>query len=133
MADRRGIRSAEGDRLGSPRSAPHRFEPAARERDFRGPLLIVVVFGLACTGLLIGSARLVRVPLLGRSRRLRTVAEHVSAHRTREGRRSASIAGVYLFLCWTTRAVGSALLLSALGFAFSPATALCVICLSAAA
>jgi hypothetical protein len=43
------------------------------------------------------------------------------------------IAGVYLFLCWTTRAVGSALLLSALGFAFSPATALCVICLSAAA
>ena len=106
---------------------------ATSSADFRGPLLIVVVFGLACTGLLIGSARLVRVPLLGRSRRLRTVAEHVSAHRTREGRRSASIAGVYLFLCWTTRAVGSALLLSALGFAFSPATALCVICLSAAA
>jgi uncharacterized membrane protein YbhN (UPF0104 family) len=99
----------------------------------RGPLLIVVVFGLACTGLLIGSARLVQLPLLRRSRRLRVVADHVSAHRTREGRRSALIAGVYLFLCWTTRAVGSALLLSALGFAFSPATALCVLCLSAAA
>jgi hypothetical protein len=38
-----------------------------------------------------------------------------------------------LFGCWTTRALGSALLLSALGFAFSPTTALCVICLSAAA
>jgi uncharacterized membrane protein YbhN (UPF0104 family) len=106
---------------------------ATSSADFRGPLLIVVVFGLACTALLVASARLVRLPLLRRSRRLHAVAEHVSAHRTREGRRSASIAGVYLFLCWTTRAVGSALLLSALGFAFSPATALCVICLSAAA
>jgi uncharacterized membrane protein YbhN (UPF0104 family) len=106
---------------------------ATSSADFRGPLLIVVVFGLACTALLIGSARLVQLPLLRRSRRLRVVAEHVSAHRTHEGRRSALIAGVYLFLCWTTRAVGSALLLSALGFAFSPATALCVICLSAAA
>lgn len=100
---------------------------------FRGPLLIVVFFGLGCTGLLIGSAWLVRLPLLRRSRRLRTVSEHVSAHRTRQGRRSAGIAGVYLFLCWTTRAVGSALLLSALGFAFSPTIALCVLCLSAAA
>ena len=43
------------------------------------------------------------------------------------------MAGGYLFGCWTTRAVGSALLLSALGFAFSPTTALCVLCLSAAA
>ena len=101
--------------------------------NFRGPLLIVVFFGLGCTGLLIGSAWLVRLPLLRRSRRLRTVSEHVSAHRTRQGRRSAAIAGVYLFLCWTTRAVGSALLLSALGFAFSPTIALCVLCLSAAA
>jgi hypothetical protein len=39
---------------------------------------------------------------------------------------------VYLFTCWTTRAIGSTLLLSALGFAFSPTTALCVLCLSAA-
>jgi hypothetical protein len=35
--------------------------------------------------------------------------------------------------CWTTRAVGSALLLNALGFAFSPRAALCGLCLSAAA
>jgi hypothetical protein len=106
---------------------------ATSSPDFRGPLLIVVVFGLVCTGLLFGSARLVRLPVLRRSRRLRVVSEHVSAHRTREGRRSTWIAGAYLFLCWTTRAVGSALLLSALGFAFSPTTALCVLCLSAAA
>jgi uncharacterized membrane protein YbhN (UPF0104 family) len=35
--------------------------------------------------------------------------------------------------CWTARAFGSAVLLSALGFHFSPTTALCVLCLSAAA
>ena len=106
---------------------------ATSSASFRGPLLIVVVFGLGCSALLVGSSRLVSLPLLRRSRRLRAVSDHVSAHRTREGRRSVSIAGVYLFMCWTTRAVGSALLLSALGFAFSPTTALCVLCLSAAA
>jgi uncharacterized membrane protein YbhN (UPF0104 family) len=99
----------------------------------RGPLLIVVAFGLCCSALLLGSARLVRLPLLRRSRRLRRVSDHVAAHRTQRGRRSAILAGVYLFACWTTRAVGSALLLNALGFSFSPKTALCVLCLSAAA
>jgi uncharacterized membrane protein YbhN (UPF0104 family) len=106
---------------------------ATSAASFRGPLLIVVVFGLCCCALLLGSARLVRLPVLRRSRRLSAVSEHVSAHRTRRGRRSAIVAGFYLFACWTTRALGSALLLSALGFAFSPTTALCVICLSAAA
>ncbi len=43
------------------------------------------------------------------------------------------VAGLYLLTCWTTRGVGSALLLSALGFAFSPTIALSVLCLSAAA
>jgi hypothetical protein len=106
---------------------------ATSSASFRGPLLIVVVFGLACCALLLGSARLVRLPVLRRSRRLAAVSNHVSAHRTRRRRRSAIIAGFYLFACWTTRALGSALLLTALGFAFSPTTALCVICLSAAA
>jgi Lysylphosphatidylglycerol synthase TM region len=106
---------------------------ASSSAALRGPLLIVVVFGLACCLLLLGSARLVHLPLLRRSRRLRRVADHVSAHRTEQGRRSAILAGVYLFACWTVRAVGSALLLNALGFAFSPETALCVLCLSAAA
>lgn len=106
---------------------------ATSSADFRGPLLIVVAFGIGCCTLLVASARLARLPLLRRSRRLCRVADHVSAHRTQRGRRSAIVAGFYLFACWTTRAVGSALLLSALGFAFSPTTALCVLCLSAAA
>lgn len=106
---------------------------ATSSTSFRGPLLIVVAFGVGCFALLMASARLVRLPLLRRSRRLHAVSDHVAAHRTRSGRRNAIGAGFYLFGCWTTRAVGSALLLSALGFAFSPTTALCVICLSAAA
>ncbi|HST19164.1 MAG TPA: lysylphosphatidylglycerol synthase domain-containing protein [Gaiellaceae bacterium] len=105
---------------------------ATSSAGLRGPLLIVVAFGLGCCTLLLGSAHLVRLPLLRRSRRLQRISDHVSAHRTQSGRRSAILAGVYLFACWTTRAVGSVLLLSALGFAFSPRTALCVLCLSAA-
>jgi uncharacterized membrane protein YbhN (UPF0104 family) len=106
---------------------------ATSSADLRGPLIIVVAFGLGCCLLLLASARLVRLPLLSRSRRLRTVSDHVSAHRTTRGRRSATIAALYLLGCWTARAFGSAVLLSALGFHFSPTTALCVLCLSAAA
>jgi len=106
---------------------------ATSSTGLRGPLVVVVVFGVCCCALLAASARLVRLPLLRRSRRLHTLSEHVSAHRTRSGRRNAAVAGGYLLACWTTRAAGSTLLLSALGFAFSPTTALCVLCLSAAA
>jgi uncharacterized membrane protein YbhN (UPF0104 family) len=106
---------------------------ATSSQSFRGPLLVVVAFGLCCCLLLVASTWFVRLPLLCRSRRLRSVSEHVAGHRTRSGRRNALAAGLYLFGCWTTRAVGSALLLSALGFAFSPTTALYVLCLSAAA
>ncbi len=106
---------------------------ATSPASFRGPLLIVVAFGIGCCALLVASARLVRLPLLRRSGRLRTIATHVSEHRTPRGRRSAAIAGLYLFACWTTRAVGSVFLLSALGFTFAPTTVLCVLCLSAAA
>jgi uncharacterized membrane protein YbhN (UPF0104 family) len=106
---------------------------ATSAASLRGPLLLVVGFGIGCCVLLLTSARLVRLPLLRRSRRLHTVADHVSAHKTTLGRRSAAIAALYLLGCWTARAVGSVLLLSALGLRFSPATALCVLCLSAAA
>jgi hypothetical protein len=106
---------------------------ATSSSDLRGPLLVVVAFGIGCCILLLTSERLVRLPLLRRSRHLRTVAGHVSAHRTTHGRGSASIAGLYLLGCWISRALGSTLLLSALGFRFSPTTALCVLCLSAAA
>src|ERR671936_892850 len=92
---------------------------ATSSASFRAPLVIVVAFGLGCCMLLLGSSRLVRLPLLRRSRRLQRVSDHVAAHRTQRGRRSAILAGIYLFACWTTRAVGSALLLNALAFAFS--------------
>jgi hypothetical protein len=106
---------------------------ATSSASLRGPLLIVVAFGCGCCALLVASARIVRLPGLRRSRRLRTVSDHVAAHRAAGGRRNAFIAGVYLLTCWTTRALGSAVLLSALGLSFSPSTTLCVLCLSAAA
>jgi uncharacterized membrane protein YbhN (UPF0104 family) len=99
----------------------------------RGPLVIVVVFGIACCTLLVAGGRLARLPLLGRSRRLRALGEHVSRHTAPGGRRDATVAWFYLFACWSARAFGSAALLSALGLSFSPQTALAVICLGAAA
>lgn len=106
---------------------------ATTSAGFRGPLLIVVAFGLACCALLMASTRLVALPLLRRSRRLGRISDHVAAHSAAGGRRNVLVAALYLFLCWTSRAVGSVLLLSALGLRFSPATALAVLCLSAAA
>jgi len=105
---------------------------ATSSSSLRGPLLVVVAFGIGCCALLAVSAQLTRLPLLRRSRHLRIAASHISEHKSRHGRRSAVVAGAYLFGCWTSRAVGTALLLSALGLSFSPATALCVICLCAA-
>jgi uncharacterized membrane protein YbhN (UPF0104 family) len=99
----------------------------------RGPLLIVVAFGIGCCTVLVVGGRLIRLPLLRRSVRLRTISEHVARHTTNRGRRDAIAAWFYLFACWSTRAFGSAALLTALGFSFSPTTALSVICLSAAA
>lgn len=106
---------------------------ATSSTSLRGPLVIVVLFGVGCFSLLVASAWLLRLPLLRRSARLRAVSGHVSLHRTRRGRRNALVAGGYLLACWTTRGIGSALLLSALGLAFSPTVALSVLCLSAAA
>jgi uncharacterized membrane protein YbhN (UPF0104 family) len=99
----------------------------------RGPLLIVVVFGIACCTLMVAGRRLVRVPLLNRSRHLRRVGEHIAQQSSANGRRGAIVAWLYLFACWSARAFGSAALLSALGLSFEPTTALAVICLAAAA
>ncbi len=99
----------------------------------RGPLLVVVVFGIGCCTLLVAGRRLARVPLLRRSRRMRALGEQVARHTTARGRRDATAAWFYLFACWSTRAFGSAALLSALGLSFEPTTALVVICLAAAA
>jgi uncharacterized membrane protein YbhN (UPF0104 family) len=99
----------------------------------RGPLLIVVAFGVACCTLLVAGPHLLRLPLLRKSRRLGTAAKHVSHHRGSNGRRGATVAWLYLFACWSARVFGSAALLAALGFSFSPTVALSVICLAAAA
>jgi len=99
----------------------------------RGPLLIVVAFGVVCCTLLVAGPHLLRLPLLRKSRRLGTAATHVSHHRGSKGRRGASVAWFYLFACWSARVFGSAALLAALGFSFSPTVALSVICLAAAA
>jgi Lysylphosphatidylglycerol synthase TM region len=99
----------------------------------RGPLLIVVAFGIACSTLLVLSKRLARVPLLNRSSRIRALGNHVARHTAVGGRQDTVVAWCYLFACWSTRAFGSAALLSALGLAFTPGTALTVICLGAAA
>jgi len=99
----------------------------------RGPLLIVVAFGVGCCTMFVVGVRLLRLPLLGRSGHLRAVTQHVARHTTRQGRRSAIAAWAYLLACWATRAFGTAALLAALGLTFSPATALAVICLGAAA
>jgi uncharacterized membrane protein YbhN (UPF0104 family) len=99
----------------------------------RGPLLVVVVFGIGCCTLLVIGGRMARLPLLRRSRRLRTLGEHVARHTAPGGRKDAVVAWVYLFACWSSRAFGSAALLSGLGLSFSPRAALAVICLAAAA
>ncbi|HEU5143222.1 MAG TPA: lysylphosphatidylglycerol synthase domain-containing protein [Solirubrobacterales bacterium] len=99
----------------------------------RGPLLIVVVFGIGCCTLLVAGRRLARLPLLRRSRRLHTLGDHVAHHTSPGGRRAAIVAWFYLFACWSSRAFGSAALLTALGLSFEPTTALAVICLAAAA
>ena len=43
-----------------------------------------------------------------------------------------SVAGLLLLACWVTRALGSAVLLSAMGVGFSPTLALVVLCMSSA-
>jgi len=106
---------------------------ATSSSSLRGPLLVVVAFGVGCCILLLASTHLVRLPVLRRGRRLGALVSRLSAHQTARGRSSTTIAGVYLLGCWISRALGSALLLSGLGFHFSPTTALCVLCLGAAA
>jgi uncharacterized membrane protein YbhN (UPF0104 family) len=99
----------------------------------RGPLLVVVGFGVGCCTLLVVGGRMARLPLVRRSRRLSALGDHLSRHTASGGRKDAVVAWAYLFACWSARAFGSAALLSALGLSFSPRAALAVICLAAAA
>jgi len=98
---------------------------------FLGPLTVVILFCLCCTGILIAGPRLVHLPLMRRWKRTTTICRRVSESATVT--RSTFVAGGFLFGCWTSRAFGSACLLMALGTGFSPTFALVVLCLSAAA
>ena len=72
-----------------------------------------------------------RFPLIRRSQRLERIFNRVGDHASIS--RSTFAASGFLFCCWTTRAVGSALLLSALGVGSSPTLALVILCMAAAA
>ena len=96
----------------------------------RGPLIVVVLFCVGCLGIIMLGQRVARLPLVGRWDRLHNVYRRV-ADSTRFSP-ATLVAGVLLLGCWTSRALGSTFLLSALGVRFSPTLALAVLCLSAA-
>jgi len=98
---------------------------------FLAPLAVVILFCVCCLGVLVAGPRLVRLPFLSRSRRATTVCARVAESSTVT--RSTFFAGAFLFGCWTSRALGSALLLVALGTHFSPTFALVVLCMAGAA
>ena len=98
---------------------------------FRAPLVVVLLFCLGCIGVLILGPRLVLLPFVRRSGRVERIFARVGDHAGIS--RSTFAAGGFLFGCWTMRALGSTLLLSALGVGFSPSLALVILCLAAAA
>jgi hypothetical protein len=96
----------------------------------RAPLIVVVLFCIGCLVILMLGQRVSRLPLVGRSDRVHAVYRRV-AESTRFSRQTL-VAGVLLLGCWTSRALGSTFLLSALGLGFSPTLALVVLCMSGA-
>jgi hypothetical protein len=103
---------------------------ATSDAVFRAPLVVVLLFCLCCITALALGPRLVLLPFVERSTRVQRSFGRVGAQVGVS--RSTFVAGGFLFGCWTTRAVGCTVLLSALGAGFSPSFALVVICLSAA-
>jgi len=98
----------------------------------RPPLIMVVLFGVGACGILVAGPRLSRLPVVRRHALLQRAAgrmEHSWPSRTP----TAIAAGCFLLGCWTSRALGSAVLLASLGVDFSPTLALVVLCLGAAA
>jgi len=105
---------------------------ATTSGSFRLPLIGVVLFGVCCCGLLVGGRQLARLPIVTGRAKLARLAARVVDH-PRSTTREAITAWLFLLGCWTSRALGSTLLLAALGVGFSPPLALIVLCLSAAA
>ncbi len=98
---------------------------------FRAPLTVVVLFCLGCIAVLMFGPRIAGLPLLTHSTRLQQICERVGGSAARTG--STAAAGGFLLCCWLMRALGNTFLLWALGVGFSPAFALVVLCLAAAA
>ncbi len=96
----------------------------------RAPLIVVVIFCVGCLTILVLGQRVARLPVFGRSDRLHAVYRRAAD--TTRLTRSTFVAGLMLLGCWTSRTLGSTLLLSALGVGFSPTLALVVLCMSAA-
>jgi hypothetical protein len=96
----------------------------------RAPLIVVVLFCIGCLTILALGQRVKRLPVVGRWERLHAVYRR-AADTTRFSR-STVVAGLLLLGCWTSRASGSTLLLSAFGVGFSPTLALVVLCMSGA-
>lgn len=105
---------------------------ATSSSTFRVPLILVVLFGVGSCAVLVMGDQVLRFPPVARRARVSRLVGRVVNHPQRTAREAI---GAWLFLlgCWTTRAVGSTLLLAALGVGFSPPLALVVLCLSAAA
>jgi hypothetical protein len=93
-------------------------------------MVVVVLFCIGCLVILTLGQRVSRLPLVGRSDRLHAVYRRVAVS-TRFSRPTL-VAGLLLLGCWTSRALGTALLPIALGVRFSPTIALVVVCVSAA-
>ena len=104
---------------------------ATSDSSLRFPLAVVVAFGIGAGVLLIAGARLAQLRWVASRRRLRALAERVT-DRVVLSRQTFVAAGLLLG-CWTTRALGSTLLLGALGLGFAPHIAIALLCLSAAA
>src|SRR5690242_2353062 len=105
---------------------------AATSPGFRVPLMLVVLFGLGACGILVGSRHLTRVSFVMRREWLAKLAAKAPNHSGSQ-RRDTIHAWLFLVGCWSSRAVGSMLLLAALGAGFSPGVTLVVLCLGAAA
>jgi Lysylphosphatidylglycerol synthase TM region len=97
----------------------------------RAPLVVVILFCLGCLTVLVAGPRLLRLPVVQRSERLTAFCRRLTTDAAIT--RSKLAAGGFLFGCWTSRAFGSACLLTALGAGFSPTMALVVLCMAGAA
>jgi hypothetical protein len=97
---------------------------------FLAPMTVIILFCLGCLTILVAGPRLVRLPLVHRSRLATTICQRVGDSATVT--RSTFVAGGFLFACWTLRALGGTCLLMALGAGFSPTLVFVVLCMAGA-